>query len=238
MMTQIRNIIFDFDGTLADTASLIVKTMQQTIGEMNLPERTEAECRAAIGLRLEEIPAALWPGIQDIGAEYARTYRRIFDVLKRPLDVKCFPGVIETLGALHGSGYRMAIASSRSRQSLEEYVELFGLGKCFVMLVGGNDVTHGKPDPEPVLTILDAKGWNADETLVVGDAAVDIQMGKAAGAHTCAVTYGNGTEEELKTSCPDFSASDFHDIHYIVNGCLRNYSGLDRESHYVRTINK
>ncbi len=217
-MTQIKNIIFDFDGTLVDSAPVIVKTMQQTIREMNLPGRTEAECRATIGLRLEEIPAVLWPELTDIGTEYARTYRRIFDKLKRSLNVSCFPGVIETLGILHDSGYRMAIASSRSHQSLEEFVELFGLGKCFSMLVGGNDVTHGKPDPEPEQTILDSKGWNTDETLLVGDAAVDIQMGKAAGTRTCAVSYGNGTEDELKNSCPDYLISDFHAILAVVNG--------------------
>lgn len=217
-MIQIKNIIFDFDGTLVDTAPLIVKTMQAAIREMNLPERTEAECRATIGLRLEEIAAVLWPELTDIGAEYARIYRRIFDELKRPLNVNCFSGVVKTLGTLHDSGYRMAIASSRSRQSLEEYVEFFKLGKCFSMLVGGNDVTYGKPDPELVHTILDAKGWSAGETLVVGDAAVDIQMGKAAGTRTCAVTYGNGSETELKTSYPDYLISDFHAILAIVSG--------------------
>lgn len=211
-MLQIKNIIFDFNGTLVDTAPLIVKTMQAAIREMNLPERTEAECRATIGLRLEDIPAVLWPELTDIGAEYARTYRRIFDGLKCPLNVECFPGVIETLGVLHGSAYRMAIASSRSHQSLEEYVEFFGLDKCFSMLVGGNDVTHGKPNPEPVLSILDAKGWKANETLVVGDAAVDIHMGKAAGTRTCAVTYGNGATIELKSAHPDYIISEFTDL--------------------------
>lgn len=218
MMTPIKNIIFDFDGTLVDTEPLIVATMLETIRQMNLPGKTEAECRATIGLRLEEIPSVLWPGIKGIGAEFARTYRRIFDELKRPFNVKCFPGVLATLGLLHESGYRMAIASSRSRQSLEEYVELFDLRKCFGMLVGGNDVTNGKPAPEPVLTILDAQNWIAGETLVVGDAAVDIQMGKAATTRTCAVTYGNGTEDELKASGPDFITADFHTILAIANG--------------------
>lgn len=215
-MTRIKNIIFDFDGTLVDTAPLIVKTMQNAIREMNLPDRTVAECRATIGLRLEDIPKVLWPELKDIGTEYARTYRRIFDELKRPLNVSCFPGVVETLGVLHDSGYRMAIASSRSRQSLEEYVELFRLDECFEMLVGGNDVNHGKPDPEPVLSILDAKGWSAGETLVVGDAAVDIQMGKAAGTPTCAVTYGNGTAIELESAHPDFTVSEFSDLNRVL----------------------
>lgn len=217
-MAQIKNIIFDFDGTLVDTAPLIVKTMQATIREMSLPARTEAECRATIGLRLEDIPAAVWPELHCSGAEYARIYRRIFDELKRPLSVKCFPGVIDILGLLHRKGFRMAIASSRSRKSLEEYVDLFGLDDYFSMLVGGNDVKHGKPAPEPVTHILDAQGWRADETLVVGDASVDIIMGKAAGVRTCAVSYGNGSAAELEASEPDYTTPDFHAVYAIANG--------------------
>lgn len=154
-MSKIKNIIFDFDGTLVDTAPLIVRTMQETITYMNLPEKAEEECRATIGLRLEEIPAVLWPELPGIGIEYAKNYRRIFDMLKRPLNVRCFPDVLEVLHTLHNAGIAMAIASSRSHKSLAEYVANFDLGDCFSMLVGGDDVTQGKPSPEPVLSILD-----------------------------------------------------------------------------------
>lgn len=92
-MTAIKNIIFDFDSTLADTAPLIVKTMHEATRQMGLPDRTDARYRATIGLRLEEIPSVLWPELTDIGASYARTYRRIFDELKRPIGIQCFPGV-------------------------------------------------------------------------------------------------------------------------------------------------
>ena len=64
-MYKVRNIIFDFDGTLADTAPLIIATMQAAIRELDLPLRTNEECRALIGLRLEDIPAALWPGLPE-----------------------------------------------------------------------------------------------------------------------------------------------------------------------------
>lgn len=208
-MERVCNIIFDFDGTLVDTAPLIVRTMQAAMRELGLPERTEAECRATIGLRLEDIPGVLWPGIDGLSKRYASTYRRIFDELKRPLSVDCFPGVVETLRYFHEQGFRMAIASSRSRHSLEEYVDLFGLTDCFAMLVGGNDVVHGKPSPEPVLTILEACGWVGEQTLTVGDAPVDIIMGRAAGTFTCAVTYGNGARVELEAATPDYIVEFF-----------------------------
>lgn len=239
-MTTIKNIIFDFDGTLADTAPLIVKTMHESTRQMGLPERTDEQYRATIGLRLEEIPAALWPKLTDIGPSYAKTYRRIFEELKRPLRVKCFPGVIETLQLLHDNGFGMAIASSRNRKSIEEYIDTFGLEGCFCMLVGGNDVTHGKPAPDPVLSILNAQGWNAAETMTVGDAAVDIQMGKAAGTRTCAVVYGNGTVDALRSSGPDYMSADFHSIfaiaygvdndiiQYVENEIIPRYASFDK----------
>ena len=215
-MNKIKNIIFDFDGTLADTAPLIVATMQATIEELGLPKRSDAECRATIGVRLEDVPAILWPELP--GADgFAPTYRRIFDRLKRPMDVTCFPGVLQALDTLHSEGYGMAIASSRSRASLEEYVAQFGLEDYFAMLVGGNDVTHGKPSPEPVEKILDSYGWQAGETLTVGDAAVDIMMGRGAETLTCAVTYGNGSRGELAEANPTAVIDAFPDLLTLLN---------------------
>lgn len=216
-MSIIRNIIFDFDGTLVDTAPLIVATMQATIKELKLPYRTESECRSTIGLRLEEIPTALWPQIPDSGMRYAKTYRRIFNELKRPLNVVCFPGVTETLGQLYFKGYNMAIASSRSHKSLAEYVEMFGIGKYFSMLTGGDDVSMGKPDPELVLTILKTCDWSEEESIVVGDAAVDILMGRAARCRTCGVAYGNGTVEDLKNAGADMIVASFGDLCSQIN---------------------
>ena len=215
-MTTIRNIIFDFDGTLVDTAPLIVATIQATIAELGLEAHTDAECRATIGLRLEDVPSVLWPANEVAARDFAGTYRRIFDELKRPLGVTCFPRVIETLDKLHHDGYRMAIASSRSHKSLDEYVKQFGIEDYFDMLIGGDDVEHGKPSAEPVVKILQACGWSANETLTVGDAAVDIMMGHAAGTATCAVTYGNGQRAELSSAAPTLMIDTFDSLTNVL----------------------
>lgn len=212
-----KNIIFDFDGTLVDTAPLIVSTMQAAMREMRLPVKTDAECRSTIGMRLEEIPAVLWPDCGEIGVEYAHVYRRIFNDLKRPFNVQCFPGVKENLALLHDAGFGMAIASSRSRNSLAEYVDNLGIAGYFVMLIGGDDVNSGKPSPEPVHKILEAQKWNAENAVTVGDSHLDILMGKAAGTETCAVTYGNGSFSELQSVAPDHIIPDFRDLLPIVD---------------------
>lgn len=225
---KITNVIFDFDGTLVDTAPLIVATMQAAIKELGLPEKTDAECRASIGLRLEEIPAALWADGEELSAIYAKTYRRIFEELKRPLKVECFPGVLEIIRELRALGFHLAIASSRSHKSLEEYTEMFELTDCFEMLVGGDDVANGKPAPDPVLAIVEHLGWDIEETIVVGDAVFDIEMGRAAGAHTCAVTYGNGSRAELEAVNPDVIIDSFPQLlSFILDWCARRKPSED-----------
>ena len=102
------------------------------------------------------------------------------------------------------------------QQSLEEYVAEYGIADLFDMLIGGNDVIHGKPSPEPVQKILEARSWQAAETITVGDAPVDIQMGKAAGTQTCAVTYGNGRVGELEAAAPDYVIDSFSELALVV----------------------
>lgn len=197
-MTRI--IILDFDGTMGDTAAVIVKTMQATIAELGLPSRTDQECASMIGLRLIEIPQALFPD-HDMDCElYAQTYRRLFRVYNTEGAVELYPHVLETLTALKEYGYTLAIASSRSHSSLAEYVENLGLSPLISHILGADDVINGKPDPEPVNRILQEFGFKPDEAIVVGDTIFDIQMGRNAGTKTCGVTYGNGTTESLADS--------------------------------------
>lgn len=176
-MTSIKNIIFDFDGTLVDTAPLIVATMQAAIRELGLPSKSEQECKSSIGLRLEDIPMALWPDKPGTGPVYAATYRRIFEDLKGEIRAELFPGVIDTLRQLHNDGYRLAIASSRSHRSLADFVTLFSIAGLFDAVIGGDDVSNGKPAPDPVEAICEPLGWQAGETLVVGDTNFDIENG-------------------------------------------------------------
>lgn len=204
-----RNIIFDFDGTLVDTAALIIATMHRTIDALNLPTKSDAECKSMIGYRLEDVPPLLWPEIPDLSERYVTTYRAIFNTIKDAYKIHLYPGVLETLDTLHRNGVRMAIASSRSKASLQEYCAELHIGEYFQMLVGGGDVKNGKPSPEPVNHILSAQGWNSNETLVVGDMNVDILMGKRAGTAACGVTYGNGSVAELQEVGADCIISDF-----------------------------
>lgn len=203
-MRRYRNYIFDFDGTLMDTSGVILATIQAAIEKMGLPARTEAQCRAVIGLRLEETGHHLFPEIEISDSKFARIYREIFPSMQQLYPARPFPKVLECLESLCKDGHPMAIASSRRKESIREFLDELGANDWFELIIGADEVTHGKPNPEPVIRILDTLGWNQKETLVVGDADVDILMGSAAGCATCAVTYGNGTLPSLKASNPTY----------------------------------
>lgn len=211
-----KNIIFDFDGTLADTAELTIETMHRTNEVLKLSRKSDEECRSMIGYRLEKIPSILWPDISDISERYVATFREIYKTTKDSFKIRTYPFVVETLAVIEQRGIRMAVASSRSKISLQELCSELHLGKYFEMMVGGGDVENGKPAADAVNLILKIQGWNKDETLVVGDMNVDVLMGKAAGADACGVTYGNGSVADLKEVGPDFIISDFRELYNLL----------------------
>ena len=209
-------IIFDFDGTLGDTRRNIVTTMQMTIKELHLPNRSDEECAATIGLPLAGCFRTLFPNIQEeLIPRCAETYRRFFNENLKTIHPEAFPDVVETLAILHQKGFTLTIASSRSHNSLTELTRKMGIADYISYILGADDVKEAKPKPEPVLKTLADMHFDAGETLVVGDMAVDILMGANAGARTCGVTWGNGTKDELEDAGAD----------YIVN-CINELIGI------------
>ena len=211
-------IILDFDGTLADTRGLIVKTMQQTIASLGLESRTDDECASMIGLPLKQAFTDLIPMTDAMGDQCVDTYRRIFNENNAAYTIPTFSNVLETLRLLSQKGYTLTIASSRSHRSLMEFVVGMDLQEVLSYVLGAEDVSQAKPNPEPVLNTLEKFGCSPDEALVVGDTWYDIEMGRRAGVRTCGVTYGNGTREELLNAGADFLIDDFGELLKLAGG--------------------
>lgn len=215
-MSKIRLCIFDFDGTLGNTVNVILNTLKATFTEMGLQQMTDDEYRSTIGLPLEECFSTLGAKDEAHAKECAATYRRIFPSFDTENAVTLFPNVLETLGQLKANGMIIAIASSRRHVSLDNYINRLGLKSMVSYAVGADDVEHAKPHPEPVETILATFGIKPDECIVIGDAPYDIIMGKSAGCLTCAVSYGNGTRDELKAAGADHIIDDIEDLLRLV----------------------
>ena len=222
-------IIFDFDGTIGDSQSLIVKTLQDTMRARKLEVKSEEACAKTIGLRLDEAFVSLFGMSAEEGMECAATYREIFLENKQTMIVKPFPHVIETLRELHHRGFVLGMASSRNHCSLDGYVKQMQLEDIFSSIVAGDDVEHVKPAPDMVFMALgEMKGMKnpvtsaesgdvedmLDEVLVVGDMTFDVDMAHNAGCKACAVTYGNGTREQLASA--EFIIDDFAELLGLV----------------------
>ena len=222
-------IIFDFDGTIGDSQSLIVKTLQDTMRAKKLEVKSDEACAKTIGLRLDEAFVSLFGMSAEEGIECAATYREIFLENKQTMIVKPFPHVIETLRELHHRGFVLGMASSRNHCSLDGYVKQMQLENIFSSIVAGDDVEHVKPAPDMVFMALgEMKGMKnpvtsaeagdvedmLDEVLVVGDMTFDVDMAHNAGCKACAVTYGNGTREQLASA--EFIIDDFAELLGLV----------------------
>ena len=220
-------IIFDFDGTIGDSQSLIVKTLQDTMRARKLEVKSDEACAKTIGFRLDEAFVSLFGMSAEEGMECAATYREIFLDNKKTMIVQPFPHVIDTLRELHHRGYILGMASSRNHCSLDGYVRQMQLEDIFSSIVAGDDVEHVKPAPDMVFKALgEMKGMNNPgtsaedikdvlaETLVVGDMNFDVDMAHHAGCKACAVTYGNGTREQLASA--EFIIDDFAELLELV----------------------
>ena len=210
-------IILDFDGTLADTREIIVRTNQEVQRRMGYPVTDEAGIMATVGYVLEECILIMYPDLpREQLPAWTAMYREVFDSLKGKIIPKLFPHVKETLEALSERGFTITVASSRGTASLKDFLRDMGIAPFINYVLGADDVKLPKPNPEPVLKTLRELGFDASQALVVGDMPVDIQMGKTAGAMTCGVSFGNSSKDALLESGAHFVIDDFSELLPLV----------------------
>lgn len=210
-----KTIILDFDGTIADTRSSIIKTVQMTLHELNLPLGNEKRIKELIGLPLKDTfeKAADISNCEILKIAIAK-YREMYNEISLNT-VQLFPHVNDTLNQLCKAGYKMAVASSKGCDSLITLLEKLGVMPYISIVLGEQDVKHKKPAPDMVLRILEMLKSLPHETLVVGDTIYDIQMGQNASCRTCGVTYGNHTKYQLLHQGADYVIDDFSKIKSI-----------------------
>ena len=222
-MTQdtTKAILFDFDGTIADTAEGIVTTMKETFKEMSLPIPADNEMLATIGIPLYNALKML-NNLDDAEAQRAtETYDRLFPKFEATV-VKIFPGVKDTLQWLAAQGYRLAIVTSRNLESLDMIMDRHGINQYFETKITASDKLTPKPAPDMVNALLERMHLRKDEAVVVGDTTFDIDMGNNAGCRTVAVTYGNHPKEKLIESKPAFMIDSFSTLKDLLKACSIN----------------
>ena len=209
-------LIFDFDGTLADTREPIIHAYQEAYSALGVRVPTPEEITSHIGMTLQDVFMSTVEGATpELAAKAVVLYRAAFARLAKPLTV-AFPGVVDMLRRLRGEGYRMSIASSRSHTSLEDLAEFLGVDAFFEKMCGAEDVVNHKPSPDMVDLIVDGFALDRSKVLVIGDATFDVLMAHGAGCDACAVTWGNQKEEVLRTVSPEFMISSAEKIFDVL----------------------
>lgn len=203
-------LVFDWDGTLADSAGHIVASLQAACRDLDLPVPSERDARHIIGLGLHDSIRYILPQVPESEfAQVAERYRVHY--LAGEHDVRLFPRVEEGLALLEQAGYQLAIATGKSRRGLDRALASLGVRERFVATRCA-DEGFPKPHPQMLETLMDMAGAQADRTLMIGDTTHDLLMAASARASAVAVTYGAHPEEELARLLPLACVASFSQL--------------------------
>jgi len=205
-------IVFDWDGTLMDSAAKIVRCFMQAASDVGLTSPEEAEVRNIIGLGLREALVALLPDTDEpLLHQVAERYREHFlnlDQTEMPL----FPGVRDGLEEMLRQGYRLAIATGKARRGLDRVLEetvmthLFAATRCA-------DEAVSKPHPRMLQDVLAQTNIPSDRALMVGDTVYDLQMAHAVPVDSLAVSYGAHDRDRLLEQKPVACLDSFREVY-------------------------
>jgi HAD superfamily hydrolase (TIGR01509 family) len=207
-------LLFDFDGTLADSFAAIAASTNHARKTFDLPPLPVEEIRSFVGHGLVKLMADLVPTAPSAD-EAVRVYREHHRTIA-VAQTKLLPGVAETVTALHRRGIALGVCSNKAVQFTTELVNhLFPEG-TFGAVLGPEDVGRPKPDPAMLIEACRRLGFPIADTVYVGDMSVDVFTGKAAGMTTWLVPGGAGHWDEAVAAGPDRILFHFEEIRDMV----------------------
>ena len=197
-MNRFDLLIFDWDGTLSDSAAQIVTSMQAAIEALNLPRRTDQQIRELIGLGMDDVLNRLFPEL-DPGEVMALLgqYRKAY-LGAQPPEAPLFVGALEAMQYLHRQGYRLAVATGKSRAGLRRSLECHQDIRRLLVASRTADETASKPDPLMLRELLEQEDVPAERALMIGDTEYDAAMARAIGMPALGVACGVHEHERLR----------------------------------------
>jgi phosphoglycolate phosphatase len=193
-------IVFDWDGTLLDSAGAIVHAIQSAARDLNLPVPSDAQARHVIGLGLSD---ALHHAVPDLPeSEYPKMVDRYrHHYLSGDHTLALFAGAAALVQQLSAEGYGLAVATGKSRLGLTRALEHSGLGPYF-HATRCADECHSKPHPQMLEEILEEMGVPPERAVMIGDTTHDLLMAQNAGVAGVGVTYGAHPLKALQSATP------------------------------------
>lgn len=193
-------VVFDWDGTLMDSAGAIVSAMQAASVDLGLPPPEETLARHVIGLGLQEALAHAVPELRE--ADYPQMVDRYrHHYFARDLSLKLFTGAEALLTSLQARGTRLAVATGKGRRGLNRSMEVSGLTLMFQATRTADDCAS-KPHPEMLLQIMEELDARPEETLMIGDTTHDLLMARNANVAALGISHGAHTRLALEAATP------------------------------------
>ena len=179
-------VLFDLDGTVIDTGSIILASMRHAAETVIGGSYTDEQLMAAVGgPGLEAQMRALDPERVD---ELVRVYRAHNEPLHETISI--FEGMPAALDELKDRGHRLGIVTAKRRATVDLAFARIPIEHLFETVVGGDETERHKPDPQPLQLALERLGASADQAAYVGDSPFDMQAAKAAGCFAIGVSWG------------------------------------------------
>lgn len=213
---KIRAVLYDFDGTLADSTELIMRSWRHMMQTHHGAVPPDEEWLSGFGMTLETQVARFARSAEETEA-MLRCYRD-FQGLHHDAMLRPFPGAPETVAELARRGLRLAIVTSKHREAALRGMDLCGVVEHFPVIVAPEDVTHPKPHPEPVLQALERLEVEPGEAVFVGDSPHDMAAGRAAGVRTAAALWGPFPRAALEREAPDWWLTTHAEVLEVVDG--------------------
>jgi phosphoglycolate phosphatase len=216
-------VVFDLDGTLADTAHDLVMTLNVILAEEGLPALPVSEARTLIGAGAR---ALIDRGFESVGRELTpahleRLYRDFlaFYADNLCIETRLYPGVPQALARLEADGFRLAVCTNKIERHSVRLLEALGIADRFAAICGRDSFPFVKPDPRHLtLTIAKAEA-SPGQAVMVGDSRSDIAAAKAAGIPVVAVSFGY-TDVPVRTLDPDRVIDRFDQLVDFVQDLL------------------
>jgi phosphoglycolate phosphatase len=188
-------VVFDWDGTLLDSAGAIVNAIKASCRDLDLPEPSDAQARHVIGLGLVD---AMRLAVPELPAErYQEMVERYrFHYLSGDHQLTLFDGVPDMLAGLRSAGHALAIATGKSRHGLDRALDHSGLRQYF-QASRCADECHSKPHPQMLDELMVEFGMLPEQLVMIGDTSHDLLMASNARVDALAVTYGAHPHEHL-----------------------------------------
>lgn len=206
---QLRAVLFDFDGTLADSYSGIAASVNHVRALHNLPPLPESEVRCHVGRGPAYLLQHTVPGA-DVDRDVAAYRAHHPSVMVA--GTRLLPGAAETIAALKRHGLRVGVCSNKPRPFTETLLAAFGLATYVDVVVGPDDVPRPKPAPDMLLLALRRLALTAAEALYVGDMEVDIVTARGAGVRVWVAPTGSDEVAVLEAARPDRLLRDLREL--------------------------